>query len=78
MVQAFVTISEHANRILNIIKAKYGLKNKSEAIEIMASQYEKEILEPELRPSYIEKANMIQEQDPIQVGSVAELRKRYK
>lgn len=78
MVQAFIKISEHTNHVLNIVKAKYALKNKSEAIEIMAQQYEEELLEPELKPSYVKKANRILNQDPTQVGSVAELRKRYK
>ncbi len=52
MVQAIININEHANRILNIVKAKFGLKDKSEAIDMMAEQYEEEILEPELRPEY--------------------------
>ena len=52
MVQAIININEHANRILNIVKAKFGLKDKSEAIDLMAEQYEEEILEPELRPEY--------------------------
>jgi len=56
MVQAFINIDDHTNRILNIIKAKYGLKDKSEAIDLMATQYEEDILEPEIRPEYIEKA----------------------
>lgn len=55
MVQAIININDHANRILNIIKAKFGLKDKSEAINIMAEQYEEGILEPELRPEYIKK-----------------------
>ena len=52
MVQAIVDIEDHTNRILNIVKAKFGLKDKSEAIDMMAEQYEMEILEPELRPEY--------------------------
>jgi len=55
MVQAIINIDENTNRILNILKAKYGLKDKSQAIDMMAQQYEKELLEPELRPEYIEK-----------------------
>ena len=55
MVQAVINISEHTNRILNILKAKYGLKDKSESIDLMAEQYEEDILEPELRPSYVRK-----------------------
>lgn len=48
MVQATINIDEHTNRILNVIKAEYGLKDKSSAIYLMATQYEGEILEPEL------------------------------
>jgi len=77
MVQAIISISEHANRILNIIKAKYGLKDKSEAIDMMAEKYEEVILEPELRPEYIEKALRIHKQPSIKVWTVKDLRKRY-
>jgi len=55
MVQAIINIDEHANRVLNIVKAKFGLKDKSQAIEMMAEEYEKQVLEPELRPEYIKK-----------------------
>jgi len=77
MVQAFVTINEHTNRVLNIIKAQYGLRNKSEAIEVMAVKYEEDILEPELKPSYVEKIKRIEKQKNIKVGSIDDLRKRY-
>ena len=77
MVQAIINISEKANRVLNIVKAKYGLKDKSEAINVMAEEYEESVMEPELRPDYIEKALRIQKQPPIKVGSVENLRKRY-
>jgi hypothetical protein len=76
MVQAIINIEEHTNRILNIIKAKYGLKDKSAAIDFMATQYEEEILEPELKPEYVEKAKKIIQQKPIDVGSVDDLRDR--
>ena len=55
MVQAIININEHANRVINIVKAKFGLRDKSEAIDLMAEQYEEEILEPELRPEYKDK-----------------------
>ena len=77
MVQAIVNIENHTNHILNIVKAKYNLRNKSEAIDMMAVQYEENILEPELRPEYIEKALKIMEEKPIKVGTVEDLRKRY-
>ena len=52
MVQAIINIEEHTNRVLNIVKAKFGLKDKSQAINLMAEKYEEEILEPSLRPEY--------------------------
>jgi len=55
MVCAIINIPEHANRILNIVKAKYGLKDKSEAINLVTQIYEEEVLEPELRPEYAKK-----------------------
>lgn len=78
MVQAIIDINERANRVLNMVKAKYGLKDKSQAIQVMAEQYEENILEPELRPEYIEKARKIMKQKPIHVGTVENLRKRMK
>jgi len=76
MVQAIINIDEHTNRILNIIKAKYGLKDKSSAIDLMATQYEEEILEPELKPEYVDKARKIMEQKPLDVGNAENLRAR--
>lgn len=55
MVQAMIDINEKANRVLNIVKAKYGLKDKSEAINLVVQEYEENFLEPELRPEYKEK-----------------------
>ena len=52
MVQAMININENANRVLNIIKAKFGLKDKSEAINLVVKEYEESFLEPELRPEY--------------------------
>jgi len=77
MVQAIIDVSEHTNRILNIIKAKYALKDKSQAINQMAELFEENILEPELRPEYIAKARKIQKEKPIKVGTAEDFRKRY-
>jgi hypothetical protein len=77
MVQAVINISEHTNRILNILKAKYGLKDKSESIDLMAEQYEEDILEPELKPSYVRKMKRRQKEKAIKIGSIENLRKRY-
>ena len=77
MVQAMININENTNRVLNIVKAKYGLKDKSQAIDMVVSGYEESFLEPELRPEYVKKLKKIIKGRHIKVGSVSELRKRY-
>ena len=77
MVQAIIDISPRANYILNIIKAKHGLRTKSESIDRMAKDYEELVLEPPLRPEYVRKLKRISKQKPIHVGTIADFRKRY-
>ncbi|MBI4176158.1 MAG: DUF2683 family protein [Candidatus Aenigmarchaeota archaeon] len=52
MVQAVINIDENTNRVLNIVKAKFGLRDKSQAINMVVTEYEQTSLEPELRPDY--------------------------
>lgn len=77
MAQAIVKLGEHEDRVLTIVKGKYGLKNKSDAVNFVIDKFEEDLLEPGLRPEYIEKARKIMKQKPIRVGSIADLRKRY-
>lgn len=75
MVKALININESTNRLLNILKAKYGLKDKSQAIDKMAEQYEHEILEPNLRPEYVDKIKELQKQGKFKkYTSIQELR----
>lgn len=67
MVQAMVHISENANHILNIVKAKYNLKDKSEAIERVVLDYGEDILEPELRPEFITRMNKRQLEPTVKI-----------
>lgn len=60
-----VEISENANRILNIVKAKYGLKDKSQAINKMAKEFGETLLEPQLRPGYIKKLGKIEKEGTV-------------
>ncbi len=75
MVQAIINIEDEANRVLNIVKAKFSLKDKSEAINMMAQQYERELLEPQLRPEYAEKLQRIKKQKGLHFKSAEDLRK---
>jgi len=75
MVQAMVNISEEANRVLNIVKAQYGLKDKSQAINIVVDVYEKQLLEPGLRLEYVKKLKRIEKEKGVPFRNIAELRK---
>ena len=75
MVQAMINISKNTNQILNIVKARFNLKDKSGAIEKVVLDYGEELLEPELRPEYIEKLKKIKKEKGIRFKSVEELRK---
>lgn len=75
MVQAMIDIDEKTNRVLNIVKAKFGLKDKSEAINMVVTEYEQNFLEPELRPEYVKKLQKISKEKGIRFKSVDDLRK---
>ncbi len=74
MVQALVEIDENTNRVLNVVKAKYALKDKGQAIQLVVLKYIEEENEPELRPEFIERMKQIAGQKSIRVKDFA---KRY-
>ena len=74
MVQALIKLNGNINRVLNIVKAKYGLKDKSEAVEFIVNKYIEFENEPELRPEFIEKMKKIKKEKSIHVDDFA---KRY-
>ncbi len=53
MVKSLVELNERESRVINIVKAKYGLKDKSQALSIIIKSYEECELEPELRPEFV-------------------------
>ncbi|MDP2749682.1 MAG: DUF2683 family protein [Nanoarchaeota archaeon] len=77
MVQAMINIDENTNRVLNIVKAKHGLKDKSQAIELVVHEYESS-MEPELRPEYAQKLSQIKKQKGLKFSNVDELRAHIK
>lgn len=77
MVQAMIEIPEEANQILNIVKARYNLKTKSEAIAKIVIECGAEILEPELRPEYLEKLKKVEREGYGRgFSSIGQLRKK--
>jgi hypothetical protein len=53
MVKSLVNLGERENRVINVVKAKYGLKDKSQALSLIINRYEECELEPELRPEFV-------------------------
>ena len=53
MVKSLIDLGERESRIVNIVKAKYGLKDKSQALSVIIKSYEECELEPELRPEFV-------------------------
>ena len=69
MVQAMINISSEANQILNIVKARYNLVDKSKAIEKVILDYGEDMLEPELRPEFIEKMKKRQLEPTVKIDN---------
>lgn len=74
MVQNIINIGENVDRVLNIVKAKFGLRNKSQAVSMVVKIYEETFLEPELRPEYLEKLKRIDKEKGIPFKNIDELR----
>ena len=74
MTQMILKLGDYEDRIVNIIKGKFGFKNKSDAVKYLIDEYGEEILEPRLKPEYIKKAKRIQKEKAI---SVKDFEKRY-
>jgi hypothetical protein len=72
-----VNISENANQILNIVKARYNLKDKSEAIEKVVMSCGENLLEPELRPEFIQRMEQVSKEKTIRIDNLQNFRKRY-
>ena len=75
MVQNIINLNEQETRIINIVKAQFGLKNKSQAIALITKKYEENFLEPEVRPEYLEKLRKIRKGKYTKFNSIEELRR---
>jgi len=70
MVKNIINISEREDRIVNIVKAKFGMKNKNQAIGLIIQKYAQSFLEPSLQQ--IEKP---QRKNAIKANTLEEVRK---
>lgn len=73
MVQALVKLDDETNRVLNVVKAANGFKDKAETIEFVVHKYV-EFEEPELKLTFVDKMKKAEKQPNIRVKNFA---KRY-
>ena len=74
MVNALIELSDNANRVLNVVRAKFGLKDKSEAVEFVVDKFIEQEAEPELLSDFVEKMGKIERQSSVEVDDFS---KRY-
>ena len=74
MVQSIIDLDKEKDKVLNIVKAQHGFKNKSQALSLILEVYSDSFLEPQLRPEFLEKLKEIKNQKGIRFNSVDELR----
>ena len=77
MTSAVVHLTEENTILLNLIKAKFSLSNKSDAMNFAVHEYAKEALEPELRPEYVKKLNKIRQEKGKVYASLDDMMKEY-
>ena len=70
MPTAIVKLKERTNRVINVVKAQYGLRDKSHAIDKMAEEFEKQVLEPQLRPKFVERLKKIESEKSISIKNI--------
>lgn len=75
MVQTLVDLGEREDRVVSVVKGKFGLRNKSEAVNLVIDKFEEELLEPELRPEYKEELLKIDKGEFKEFSDIEELRK---
>ncbi len=50
-----LTVDDYTNRVLGVVKEKYGLRDKSEALVKIAHSYGHDLIEEEVSEDYIKK-----------------------
>jgi len=61
--KAIIELGDREDRIVTILKGKFGLKNKSDVINFVIQEYEENFLQKELRPVDIELVKKIRKRN---------------
>ena len=77
MVQAVIDLGEHEDRVVQVVKGKYGFKNKSQAVNEIIGAYEEAFLGREVKPEYLKKLRKIAKGPHIRFKDAEEMRKFF-
>lgn len=61
MSQARLNLSEYSARVLDVVKGKYGLKNREEALNRFIEEYGNDFLEPHVNEQYLKELDTLVE-----------------
>ena len=79
MVDARVHLTKYSNQVLSVVKAKYDLRDKSEALNRFIELHGREEFEPEVKEEYVKKILSMSERHLKKYGyrhtSLKDLRK---
>jgi len=71
MPQALIVLNDEENRLLNLVKAKYGLKDKSAAVKAVIAHYIDCEGEPSLREEFIARIQKAEKGKFVRVDNFA-------
>lgn len=77
MTSALVNLTEENNWLLNVIKAKYALGNKSDAVNFALQKFGKTELKEVVRPEYLKKLAKIRKEKLKTYSSSEEMRQEF-
>jgi hypothetical protein len=78
MVKALINISPGTNWLLNVIKAQHNLKDKSQAIDMMAEEYLDHILDLPLKPAFIRRAKrLMKRKKTVPIGTIEDFDRMF-
>lgn len=75
MTSAIINFTEENNWLLNVIKARYSLGNKSDTVNFLLQKFGKQELEGEVRPEYLKKLAKIRKEKLRTYSSSEEMRR---
>lgn len=75
MTSAIINFTEENGWMLNIIKARFALGNKSDTVNFIIQKFGKELIEEEVRPEYAKKLAKIRKEKLRTFSSSEEMRR---